>query len=127
MNGRQIHVSDIKSGKTLNAYCHDKSAKDIKDMLKYFNYQKTHETNILQLGSASIELCHVAAGRIESLSVFGANAWDVAGGIIMIEEAGGRVTDFSGHGWQIGGRQIIASNGKVHNELLKIIKILNIK
>jgi len=128
VNGRTIHVSNFSSGKTLNAYCHDHSPKELKDVVKYFSYQKAQKTNIMQLGSASIELCYIAAGRIETLTVFGANAWDVAAGIMIVREAGGRVTDFRGRDWQIGGRQIIASNGKVHKELLNIInKELKIK
>jgi myo-inositol-1(or 4)-monophosphatase len=124
VNGRKINVSDFSDGKTLNAYCHDKSSADIQKAVKYFSYQKLHGTNIQQLGSAALELCYIAAGRIESLAVFGANAWDVSGGILMVKEAGGKVTDFNNRSWQIGGREILATNGKVHSDLLEIIKKL---
>jgi myo-inositol-1(or 4)-monophosphatase len=128
LNGRKIQVSNITSGKILNAFCHARGDKDIKRMLKYFNYQKINHGNCQQLGSAAIELCYVAAGRIDSFAAFGANAWDVAAGALLVVEAGGRVTDFTGKEWTIKSHDILAGNGKVHKSILDIInKKLKIK
>lgn len=128
LNGRKITVSNINSGKILNTFCHARGDKDIARMLKYFNYQKKNHSNCQQLGSAAIELCYVAAGRIDSFAAFGANAWDVSGGALMVLEAGGRVTDFTGKNWTIKSHDILATNGKIHKNLLDIInKKLKIK
>ncbi len=128
LNGRKIQVSNIANGKVLNTFCHAREDKDIKRMLKYFNYQKINHGNCQQLGSAAIELCFVASGRIDSFAAFGANAWDVSGGALMVRAAGGLVTDFSGRDWTIKSHDILATNGKIHKNLLDIInKKLKIK
>jgi myo-inositol-1(or 4)-monophosphatase len=128
LNGRKIQVSNITNGKVLNTFCHARGDKDINRMLKYFNYQKKEHANCQQLGSAAIELCFVASGRIDSFVAFGANAWDVSAGALMVGEAGGRVTDFTGKDWTIKSYDILASNGKIHKNLLDVInKKLKIK
>jgi myo-inositol-1(or 4)-monophosphatase len=128
LNGQKIHVSNINTGKTLNTFCHARGDKDIKRMLKYFNYQKINHANVQQLGSAAIELCYTAAGRIDSFAAFGANAWDVAAGAVIVKEAGGMVTNFTGQDWTIKSHDILASNGKVHRNIMDIInKKLKIK
>jgi myo-inositol-1(or 4)-monophosphatase len=128
LNNRKIRVSNISTGKVLNTFCHARGDKDIRRMLKYFNYQKKEHANVQQLGSAAIELCYTAAGRIDSFTAFGANAWDVAAGALIVKEAGGIVTDFTGQDWTIKSHDILASNGKVHKNILDIInKKLKIK
>jgi myo-inositol-1(or 4)-monophosphatase len=61
----------------------------------------------------------VAAGRFEGFWEFNLNPWDTAAGVLIIEEAGGRVTDFSGGPFQIDSRETLASNGRIHQELLR--------
>ncbi|MFB6258667.1 MAG: inositol monophosphatase family protein [Flavobacteriales bacterium] len=67
-----------------------------------------------RLGSAAADLCYVACGRFDVFYEFGLKPWDVAAGALIVEEAGGRVTDFSLGRDAIFGREIIASNGNVH-------------
>ncbi len=67
-----------------------------------------------RLGSAAADLCYVACGRFDVFYEFGLKPWDVAAGELIVEEAGGRVTDFSLGNDALFGREIIASNGKVH-------------
>ena len=74
------------------------------------------------MGSAAIELAYTAVGRIESIVIPGANLWDVAAGILMVREAGGRVTDFSGREWNMESKDMAASNGIVHAELTRVLK-----
>ena len=59
-------------------------------------------------------------GRLEAFWEFNLNPWDTAAGILLVEEAGGRVTDFSGHHFQLNSREILASNGLIHAELLRL-------
>jgi myo-inositol-1(or 4)-monophosphatase len=62
----------------------------------------------------------VAAGRLEGFWEFNLNPWDTAAGILLVEEAGGRVTDFKGRHFRIDSHEILASNGDIHEELLAL-------
>jgi myo-inositol-1(or 4)-monophosphatase len=121
LNNKSIKVSTEKQAKTINAFCHGSRQRDIRKALKFVSYQKLRNLDCRQLGAASIELAYVAAGRIESIMIPGAHAWDVAAGVLIVREAGGRVTDFSGKRWTLKSEDMLASNGKVHSELLKVI------
>ncbi|MBA3047336.1 inositol monophosphatase [Patescibacteria group bacterium] len=122
LNNKKIKVSKVKAGKVLNAFCHSSRKKDIQKAIKYFSYQKLHGLDCRQMGSAAIELAYIACGRIESIVIPGANSWDVAAGALMVREAGGIVTDFSGNPWKIDSADIAASNGLAHKDILNIIK-----
>lgn len=74
------------------------------------------------LGSACLSLAYVAAGRIEATYMVGPSSlWDVAAGVLLVREAGGKVTDSSGKEWRHGAKDLVASNGKIHVPLLKAI------
>lgn len=124
LNNKKIKVSNITSGKVLNTFCHGNTTKDIKRAIKYYTRQKLENLDCRQLGSAAIETSYVACGRIESIVIPGVNAYDVASGVIIVREAGGKVTDFKGKEWNLNSSDIIASNGKVHNDILKKVKNL---
>ncbi len=64
----------------------------------------------------------VATGRTESITIPGAHPWDVAAGILLVREAGGKVTDYKGGEWSLKSKDMLASNGKIHNQLLKTLK-----
>jgi myo-inositol-1(or 4)-monophosphatase len=73
---------------------------------------------IRRFGSAALDLCFLAAGRAEGFWEYGLSRWDVSAGSLVVEEAGGRVTDFGGgEGWLDSG-DIVASNGRLHEVLL---------
>ena len=78
---------------------------------------------VRRLGSAAIDLCWVAAGRFDGFYEFQLQAWDSAAGFLMVEEAGGRVTDFKGNYFSPHQPQILATNGKIHEEMLEIINM----
>lgn len=73
---------------------------------------------IRRLGSAAIDICWVAAGRFDGFYEHYLNAWDSAAGFLILEEAGGKVTDFSGNYYSPYQKQILATNGKIHDDLL---------
>ncbi len=73
-------------------------------------------------GSASLNLCYVAAGRFDGFWERGIQAWDMAAGVLMITEAGGKVTDISGKPFNLLGQNAIASNGKIHREIFKLLR-----
>ena len=86
----------------------------------YFYHQITLRTHgVRRAGSAALDLCDVACGRFDGFWEFNLNPWDTAAGVLIVEEAGGRVTNFSGGPFQLNSRETVASNGLVHAALLK--------
>jgi myo-inositol-1(or 4)-monophosphatase len=77
---------------------------------------------VRRAGSAALDLAYVAAGRLEAFWEFNLNPWDTAAGILLVEEAGGRVTDFAGAACQLSSREVLASNGLIHTELVDLFK-----
>lgn len=84
--------------------------------------QKTH--GLRRFGSAATDLCYVASGRIEGFFEYNLNSYDVAAGALIVQEAGGAVTDFSGGNNFVFGREIIASNGRIQEEFSKEIQAI---
>ena len=75
-----------------------------------------------RLGSAAIDLCYVAAGRLDAFWESDLKPWDIAGGSLIVQEAGGRVTDMAGGGFRSRARSVLASNGLLHGPMLKVIE-----
>ena len=74
---------------------------------------------VRRAGSAALDLAYVAAGRLDAFWEFNLNPWDTAAGILLVEEAGGYVTDFSGRHYRLASDEVLASNGLIHAELLR--------
>jgi len=83
--------------------------------------QRSH--GLRRLGSAAVDLCYVAAGRTEGYFEYNLNSYDVAAGVLLVQEAGGKVTDFAGGNDFIFGRQVVATNLFIHQELLGLLAI----
>lgn len=77
---------------------------------------------VRRLGSAAIDLCWVAAGRFDGFYEHNLQAWDSAAGFLLVEEAGGKITDFKGDYYSPYQPHIIATNGKIHDELLAYVR-----
>jgi myo-inositol-1(or 4)-monophosphatase len=73
--------------------------------------------NIRSGGSAALHLAYVAAGRLSGYWEMGLSAWDIAAGALLVQEAGGQITDYQGNGYHLGVRDILATNGAIHLEL----------
>jgi myo-inositol-1(or 4)-monophosphatase len=73
---------------------------------------------VRRAGSAALDLAYVACGRMDAFWEFNLNPWDTAAGILLVEEAGGRVTDFAGARFRLKSDEILASNGLIHDELV---------
>ena len=76
---------------------------------------------VRRLGSAALDLCYVAAGRLDGFWEEQLHPWDVAAGVLLVEEAGGRVTDYTGGPFDIFRDPIVASNGPLHAAMLDVI------
>jgi len=77
---------------------------------------------VRRLGSAALDICYVAAGRLDGFWEQGLNAWDIAAGVLLVEEAGGRVTSLEGGPFVLRTGRIVASNGPIHDEMLRVVK-----
>lgn len=73
-------------------------------------------------GSAALNLAYVAAGRFDGFWERGIQAWDMAAGVLMIQEAGGKVTDITGRPFDLLGENALASNGKIHDRMLRMLR-----
>jgi myo-inositol-1(or 4)-monophosphatase len=73
---------------------------------------------VRRAGSAALDLAYVAAGRLEAFWEFNLNPWDTAAGVLLVTEAGGRVSDFAGGAFRLNSREVLASNGLIHDELV---------
>ena len=85
----------------------------------FFYHQITLRTHgVRRAGSAALDLCNVACGRFDGFWEFNLNPWDTTAGVLIVEEAGGKVSNFSGEPFQRDSRETLASNGAVHASLL---------
>ena len=91
------------------------------DYMSLFEAVEQKSRGVRRLGSAAIDLAWTACGRFAGFYETGLQSWDVAAGALLIQEAGGKVSDFSGGEDWLFGRQIVATNDVVHDELLRII------
>jgi myo-inositol-1(or 4)-monophosphatase len=73
---------------------------------------------VRRAGSAALDLCDVASGRFDGFWEFNLNPWDTAAGVLIVEEAGGKVTRFDGSPFELNSRETVASNGLIHDALL---------
>ena len=89
---------------------------------EYNNVSSKVLTPIRKLGSASLDMAYVAAGRCDGFWQRNLNYWDIAAGIILVKEAGGFVTDFKGEKGYIQNKTILVTNSKINNEMIEILK-----
>lgn len=123
LGGRKIHVSATNNiRKAFLTYCHSSKPFHIRRAMKAYQIFKMKSYDMRQLGSSVVEFSWVACGRTDAIMTPGANSWDVAAGAIIVSEAGGKVTDFRGERWGLKSADILASNGKIHREILKVLK-----
>jgi len=119
LNDKAIHVSKIATLKESLLATGFPSHKRHKNPNIYFYHQITlHTHGVRRAGSAALDLCSVASGRYDGFWEFNLNPWDTAAGVLIVEEAGGKVTRFDGSPFEIDSRETLASNGLLH-EILK--------
>lgn len=124
LNNKKIKISNAIKQKTIHTFCHGGRDIDISLAVDYYAKQKRSGLDCRQFGSASVDMAYVAAGRTESIVIPGAHSWDVAAGVLLVREAGGIVTDFSGKGWNLKSENIIGANKIVFKEILKNVKAI---
>ena len=120
LNGTPIHVSRTEELKESLVATGFPSHKRHKNPNIYFYHQITlHSHGVRRAGSAALDLCNVACGRFDGFWEFNLNPWDTAAGVLIIEEAGGKVSRFDGSPFELNSRETVASNGLVHDALVR--------
>lgn len=118
LNGKKITISTAK--KLADSLMVTGFPYENKEMnLPYFIKMMEHCQAIRRLGSAALDLCYVAASRFDGYWEFDLKPWDVAAGALIVKEAGGKVTDLNGNLLDLFGFDILASNNKIHKEILE--------
>jgi myo-inositol-1(or 4)-monophosphatase len=120
LNGEPIQVSKTATLKESLLATGFPSQKRHKNPNIHFYHQITlHSHGVRRAGSAALDLCNVAAGRFDGFWEFNLNPWDTAAGVLIVQEAGGKVTRFDGSPFEINSRETAASNGLIHAALLQ--------
>lgn len=121
LNGRPIRASgtdELIRALIVTGFPYDRD--EIPAAVDVFGRFATLTRSIRRLGSAALDLCYVAAGRLDGYYECGVWAWDIAAGSLILEEAGGRITDYRGERPALESREIVASNGPLHDALVAV-------
>ncbi len=122
LNGKNIRISDIgkvRDSLIATGFAYHVSGKQ--SSIPYFIKMLKESQAIRRAGSAALDLCYVACGRFDAFWEFGLKPWDTAAGQIIVREAGGEVTCLAGEAYNIFSNTIIATNKKIHQEVIKIL------
>jgi len=122
LNGRPLRVSATEQliGSLLaTGFPYD--VNQDRENLVYFERALEHGLTVRRPGAAALDLCYVAAGRLDGFWEVKLKPWDVAAAVVIVEEAGGRVTGLAGEPYVLGNRYIVASNGRIHGEMIEAL------
>jgi len=123
LNGRPIHVSTtapLRRSLLATGFPYDVWTSP-ENNLDHFRDFVLHAQGVRRAGSAALDLVYVACGRFDGYWELKLHPWDVAAGALIVQEAGGRVSDFGGGPDFTSGREIVASNGRIHEEMLAVL------
>jgi myo-inositol-1(or 4)-monophosphatase len=122
LNGRQIHVSKTTSlarALLVTGFAYDRETRQRN--VGHFSRFVLASQGIRRTGTAAIDLCYVASGRIDGFWELNLNPWDIAAGSLLVTEAGGRISDLKGNAFSVDGLETLASNGLVHQEMVDVL------
>jgi myo-inositol-1(or 4)-monophosphatase len=121
LNGQPIQVSDTDElirALIATGFPYDRA--EMPEALELFGRLAATTQGMRRLGSAALDLCYVASGRIDGYYERGIWPWDLAAGSVILEEASGKVTDYRGGEVNLEGREIVASNGALHAAMTEL-------
>lgn len=122
LNQRRIHVSETSHlGQSYLFYC-EGGERDRERTGAFFSRVYPEVTDLRKLGSAGLETAWVAAAKGEAYFTTKIEPWDVAPGVLLVQEAGGKVTDFNGKPWQPETSDLVFSNGRVHTAIISLLQ-----
>lgn len=126
-NNKKIRLStetDFK--KSVITYCHGTGSSNTKKAYKLYKHFHNISHHCRHFGCTSMELAMLASGNTECYVVTGAKLWDVAAGIILVSEAGGKVSDWQNKKWNIKSKNILAASKKMHPKCLKELRSIRL-
>lgn len=126
LNGKPIRVSNTSSlsrALLTTGFPYDRRTSAINNFEMFIAFQRKSQ-EVRRLGSAALDLCYVACGRLDGYWEMKIKPHDIAAGIAILREAGGIVTDFAGNDDMLNVHQIVSSNGLIHAEMLSVIQNL---
>ncbi len=124
MNGKRLKVTStdaLDHSMLATGFPYDVSRNPF-NCIQHFNEFLTAAQAIRRLGSAALDICYVAAGRMDGFWEVNLNPWDTAAASLIATEAGGRVTDFTGGKYSIYHKNILLSNGKIHDQMIEVLQ-----
>lgn len=123
LNNKPIRVSETeKLGNSLLVTGFPYNFKQKENFARHLTDFLLQSRGVRRDGSAAIDMAYVACGRFDGFWEEGLNAWDVAAGVLLIEEAGGSVTYYDGSPFSVYSPPICASNGLIHHEMLQVLR-----
>lgn len=122
LNNSRIQVSDVEkiSRSIICVGIYNRGDANIKEGIEYFK-NVVEEGSFRRIGSTALEICYIACGRVEAHINKHSDIFAIPAGKLILEEAGGKLTDFENKNWNLESKSIIATNGKIHDELVKLI------
>jgi myo-inositol-1(or 4)-monophosphatase len=125
LNGRRIQVSRIETvAESLLATGFPSRKRHQNPNIHFYQEITMRSHGVRRAGSAALDLAYTACGRFDGYWEFNLNPWDTSAGALMVTEAGGTITYFDGSPFQLASREILASNGRIHGELMQIFEDL---
>lgn len=124
LNGKQIHVSTtqtLSDSFLVTGFPYSVSSNPSDCIDHFYRFLKLG-LPIRRLGSAALDLAYTAAGRFDGFWEVELSPWDVAAGVLLVEEAGGKVSQYSGDAYAISDRTIAATNGVIHEEIIEVLR-----
>lgn len=124
LNGVRVRVSDtdeLDGALLATGFAYDRRERS-EFYLSFFGEFMCRAQGLRRLGSAALDLCYVACGRFDGFWEWKLHPWDTAAGALVVREAGGHVTDFRGGAYDPFADQILASNGRIHEEMARVIR-----
>jgi len=125
LNGKKIHVSSQrKLSRSLLAtgFPYDIRESKVNNLDHFRNFALKSQA-IRRAGAAALDLCYLAKGIFDGFWELKLSPWDTAAGSLIVKEAGGKVTNFSGKKFSIYQKNILATNGKIHNQMVSVLKL----
>ncbi len=124
LNGRPIRVSEVRTLATsllATGFPYDRRERR-RFYLAFWEDMMTRVEGVRRAGSAALDLASVACGRLDGFWEFGLKPWDVAAGSLLVEEAGGKVTNMDGTPFDLAGARLLASNARIHQEMTQVLR-----
>lgn len=125
LNGEEIRVSavdDLNKSLLATGFPYDIRASKVNN-ITHFNNLLTRVQGIRRCGSAAMDLCYVASGRFDGFWELKLSPWDIAAGALIVQEAGGLISDFQNGEFTIYGAEILASNGLIHQQIVEVLQL----